>query len=118
MTGMKKLIVSRGKKNQKLEDFSEQETKEHLLFSTEQKTKEDFLTLIEKRNIERGSVELQLEFIAENGIEAWRAREYEIRKKHPKPGQKKPNMVKVSESKPKITEKIANLVKPSQASDQ
>lgn len=39
---------------------------------------------ISKRNIERGSVESQLEFIVENGINAFINRDLAIRLKHPK----------------------------------
>jgi len=44
------------------------------------------------RNSARRSVEIQLEYIAENGFQAWLEREYQIRLNNPKPGQSTPNM--------------------------
>lgn len=83
----------------------------------ELKEKQEFekIAYIGKRNAERGSLEEQLEYLAENGLEAFLAREYDIRAKHLKPGQKKPNMKKPNgTTKPKITEKIKSIVSPAQ----
>jgi hypothetical protein len=77
---------------------------------------DDDMDVILERNKMRGTAEEQLEFIAENGIDAWKAREYDIRLAHPKRGQTKPNMAKPNgTSQPKLTEKIANLVKSPQS---
>lgn len=48
--------------------------------------------VIDARNSARGTIKQQLEYIAENGIQAWLEREYEIRSDNLKPNQSKPNM--------------------------
>ncbi|MCT4575075.1 MAG: hypothetical protein N4A43_02340 [Alphaproteobacteria bacterium] len=46
---------------------------------------EDNKTYIDKRRKEYGSIEEQLEFITENGLEAWQEKVSEIKLKYPKP---------------------------------
>lgn len=41
--------------------------------------------ILKNRQTERGSIGEQLEYIVENGIDAFIARDEEIRQKHPKP---------------------------------
>ena len=41
-------------------------------------------TYAEKRLVEYGTIEEQIEFITENGLEAWQTRVTEIKKKYPK----------------------------------
>lgn len=52
----------------------------------EEEEQEPFVpsTYVEKRVLEYGSVLSQLEFITENGLEAWQTKVAEIKKKYPK----------------------------------
>lgn len=87
---MERLVITRGgtqKVKMSREEIAAREEEEKRC-----REEEAAQAYIHKRNEERKSIAFQLEFIAENGIEEWMKREYEIRARHPKPGQKKPNM--------------------------
>lgn len=71
---IKKTVVLTPKQENKRREESEAWVKE--------KEKTEY---IHKRNAARGSVATQLEYIVENGIEAFIARDNEIRDRHPKP---------------------------------
>ena len=51
----------------------------------EPEPEEPELTFFEKRKIEYGTAEEQIEFITENGLEAWQSKVSEIKTKYPKP---------------------------------
>lgn len=76
---MKKLIVKKGGVTEKAQATTK-DAQSIESYRKKEKTKE----YIALRNAERGSVESQLEYIVENGIDAFIKRDKEIRKKYPK----------------------------------
>jgi len=90
---MKKLIITRTEKPE-VKDLSEDELSAVKAEQKKAKKEIDDNRYVIERNALRGSIEKQLEFIAENGIEAFYLREQKIREEVPKPNQTKVNVFK------------------------
>lgn len=83
---MKKLRIKRIKNGfESIEaDLTSEEILKRKTDEAQEIEQKQAIEYIGKRNEERGSIASQLEYIAENGIEAFIARDSAIRKKYPK----------------------------------
>lgn len=94
---MKKMIVRRGNENKIIQDLTTKEKTAHTADLAERSAKTEVKEVLKKRNAERGTIAEQLEFIVENGMDAFVQREKEIRQKHLKPGQTEVNVFEKGE---------------------
>lgn len=80
---MKKLV------NGKLVELTDEEKAVRLVEEAEAERERKQTEYIANRKAEYGTVEEQLEYLAENGVEAFKRRQAEIKKRHPKPKKEK-----------------------------
>jgi len=82
---MKSLIISRAENGEIQETLSAMSEAEVLAYTSQKAERDNPIKNYAKlRNMERGTIAQQLEFIVENGIEQFIQRDLEIRAKYPK----------------------------------